>query len=79
MYHSTTPCDGYFNKSLDQGVPIHVIYMDLQKAFDTNPQKHLLYKIEYYGITGNLLRWISGFLSNRRQCVILNGKNLIGN
>ena len=27
--------------------------MDLQKAFDTVPHKRLLYKIEYYGITGN--------------------------
>ena len=61
-------------KSLDQGVPIDVVYMDLQKAFDTVPHKRLLYKIEYYGITGNLLRWIAGFLSNRRQCVVLNGK-----
>ena len=38
------------------------------------PHKRLLYKIEYYGITGNLLRWIAGFLSNRRQCIVLNGK-----
>ena len=66
-------------KSLDQGVPIDVVYMDLQKAFDTVPHKRLLYKIEYYGITGNLLRWIAGFLSNRRQCIVLNGKNLVGN
>ena len=43
-------------KSLDQGVPVDVIYMDLQKAFDTVPHKCLQYKIEYYGITGNLLR-----------------------
>ena len=62
-------------KSLDQGVPIDVVYMDLQKAFDTVPHKRLLYKIEYYGIMGNLLRWIAGFLSNRRQCVVLNGKS----
>ena len=64
-------------KSLDQeneGMPIDVVYMDLQKAFDTVPHKCLLYKIKYYGITGNLLRWIAGFLSNRRQCVVLNGK-----
>ena len=65
-------------KSLDQGVPVDVIYMDLQKAFDTVPHKHLLYKIEYYGNTGNLLRWIAGFLSNSRQCVVLNEKNLVG-
>ena len=77
MHHSSTPCDGYLTKSLDQGVPVYVIYMDLQNAFDNVPQKRLLYKIEYYGITGNLLRWIAGFLYNRRQCVVLNGKNLV--
>ena len=43
-------------KSLDRGVPVDVIYMDLQKAFDSVPHKRLLYKIEHYGITGNLLR-----------------------
>ena len=37
------------------------------------PHKHLLYKIKYYGIIGSLIRWVAGFLSNRRQCVVLNG------
>ena len=50
-------------KSLNQEVPVDVTYMDLQKAFDTVQHKCLLYNIEYYGITGNLLRWIAGFLS----------------
>ena len=36
-----------------------------------------LYKIEYYGITDNLLRSVAGFLSNRKQCVVLNGTNLV--
>lgn len=61
-------------KSLDQGVPIDIVYMDLQKAFDTVLHKRILYKIEYYGITGNILRWIAEFLSNRRRCLVLNGK-----
>ena len=30
-------------KSLDQGVPVDVIYMDLQEAFDIVLHKHLLY------------------------------------
>ena len=68
MHYPVTSCYGYFNK---KGVPVDVIYMDLQKAFDSVPHKRLLYKIEHYGITGNLLR---GFLSNRKQCVVLNGE-----
>ena len=60
--------------------PVDVIYMDLQKDFDSVPHKCLLYKIEHYGITGNLLRWIDGFLSNRRQRVVLYmAKNHVGN
>jgi len=50
-------------KSLDQRIPVDVIYVDLQKAFDSVPHKHLLYKIEYYRITGNLLRWIDGLMA----------------
>ena len=74
MHYTITSCYGYLTKSLDRGVPVDVIYMDLQKAFDSVPHKRLLYKIEHYGITGNLLRWIDGFLSNRRQRVVLNGE-----
>ena len=59
-------------------MPVDIIYMDLLKAFDTVPHKCLIYKIKYYGITGNLLRWSAGFRSNRRQCVVLNGNNLVG-
>ena len=61
-------------KSLDQGVPVDVIYIDLQKAFESVPHKRLLYKIEHYGITGNFLRWIDGFPSNRKQHIVLNGE-----
>ena len=53
-------------KSLDQGVPVDVIYIELQKAFESVPHKRLLYKIEHYGITGNFLRWIDGFPSNKK-------------
>ena len=48
-------------KSLNQVVPVDV-HMDLQKSFDTVLHKRLLYKIEYYEITGILLKWIVGFL-----------------
>ena len=59
--------------SLDQGYPIDVIYFDFRKAFDTVLHARLLLKLKEYGINGNLLCWLHGFLSNRRQRVSING------
>ena len=43
--------------------------IDFQKAFDTVSHSKLLHKLIGYGIQGNLLLWISSFLSNRTQRV----------
>ena len=37
------------------------------------PHKHLLYKLEWYGIRGTINNWISSFLNGRTQCVVLDG------
>ena len=47
--------------------------MDFAKAFDKVPQKRLLYKLKYYGIQGNTLKWIQAFLSDRTQTVVIDG------
>ena len=59
--------------SLDQGYPTDVIYFDFRKTFDMVPHGRLLLKLKEYGINGNLLCWLSGFLSNRKQHVSING------
>ena len=41
------------------------------KAFDCVPHKRLLLKIEKLGITGNVLKWIKSFLSNRLHRVVI--------
>jgi hypothetical protein len=48
-----------------------VVYIDFSKAFDSIVPSKLLFKLELYGITGNLLKWIRGFLTNRKQCVVI--------
>jgi len=48
-----------------------IIIMDFAKAFDKVSHKHLLYKLEYYGITCNAHKWISDFLTQRTQTVVL--------
>ena len=58
---------------LDEGKYVDVIYFDFAKAFDSVPHQRLLVKIKSYGIDGKVFNWISSFLNNRRQRVVLNG------
>lgn len=61
-----------WSEILDQGGSLDVIYMDFMKAFDKVPHRRLIYKIEKYGIKKNALGWISSFLNNRTQQVVMN-------
>ena len=60
-------------EAIADGDVIDVIYFDFAKAFDTVPHRRLLRKVESYGINGSILKWINGFLRNRRQTVKVNG------
>ena len=59
----------------DLGEQIDHILFDFSKAFDKVPHERLLYKAEYYGISGSTLWWIRDFLSSRNQRVIVDGKS----
>jgi len=43
----------------------NVLYFNFKKAFDSVSHLKLLNKLQAYGIVGNLLAWISDFLSSR--------------
>ena len=43
--------------------------MNFMKSFDKVPYAGLQKKLESYGIGGNLLKWISSFVTGRRQRV----------
>jgi hypothetical protein len=47
------------------------IFCDLQKAFDCANHKILETKLEFYGITGSVLKLIKSYLEGRYQTVIL--------
>ena len=51
-----------------------VIIMGFAKAFDKVPHRRLLYKLGYYGIRGSTHKWISLWLSERSQKVVLDGQ-----
>ena len=61
---------------IDRGCPMDVIYLDFQKAFDKVPQKRLLVKLAAHGITGNVLKWIENWLSNRKPEIVLKAAEL---
>ena len=50
------------------------IFLDLSKAFDKVWHQVRLFKLESFGIRGNLLNLLENYLSNRFQRVLLNGK-----
>jgi len=58
---------------IDEGNPVDVIYLDFSKAFDKVPKARLLEKIRARHIQGNIIKWISCWLTNRKQRVVLNG------
>ena len=53
---------------------IDVIIMDFAKAFDKVPHRMLLYKLDNYGIRGSTHKWITSWLSERSQKVVLDGQ-----
>ena len=67
-------CLDIWTKILDSGSVMDAVYLDFSKAFDSVPHQRLCTKLAACGIEGNILRWITNFLSNRRQRVVVNGK-----
>ena len=50
---------------------IDVAILDFSKAFDMVPHAGLLGKLEHYGIDSKILPWITNFLNNRKQRVVV--------
>jgi len=56
-------------RNLDRRIQIDIISLDFAKAFDTVPH---LYKLDWYGIRGKVHIWITSFLTNRIQSMVVN-------
>ena len=59
--------------SVESGVPVDVDYLDFAKAFVKVPVERLLKKVRAHGIRGKLYNWISAWLKECWQHVVLNG------
>ena len=60
-------------RNLDKGIQTDVAILDLSKAFDKVPHDKLLFKLDAYGIRGQLQDWIRSFLTKRNMRVIVEG------
>jgi len=57
----------------DINVQLDLAFLDFSKAFDTVAHNRLLGKLHHYGIDGNIHHWLSSFLKNRSQSVVVDG------
>lgn len=55
--------------AINDGRSVEIIFFDLSKAFDKVPHTKLLRKLEYFGIRGQLLKWLSSYLRDRHMTV----------
>jgi ribonuclease P/MRP protein subunit RPP40 len=57
----------------DKKLQVDTAILDFSKAFDTVPHNKLLYKLDNYGVSRQVLQWIKEFLTRRTQQVLVEG------
>ena len=62
-----------WTEMMDDQIPFDTVYLDFSKAFDSVPHQRLLKKLNSYGISGNVHKWIQDFLTSRKQFVSVEG------
>ena len=50
-----------------------MFYLDFSKAYDRVSHQLHLVKLKAHGINGKILKWIESWVSDRKQCGVLNG------
>ncbi len=73
--HSTVtsllPVTDRWLMNIDKGLVTGVVFIDLQKAFDTVDVNILLAKLPSFDITGMEHKWFKGNLSGRSQLMVI--------
>ena len=59
------------SKSLE----VRAVFLDISKAFDKVWHEGLIFKLKQNGVSGSMLMFYQNYLSNRKQCVVLNGSH----
>jgi hypothetical protein len=64
-------CLDFITAQLVEGHLVDELLLDYEKAFDTVPHRGIVVKLDAYGVDGKIKSWISEFLSERRQRVVI--------
>ena len=71
--HAISDLHNEILSGIDEKLNVCCIFLDLVKAFDTVDHKILSQKLNCYGIRGVSFQLIQTFLTNRKQCTVVNG------
>ena len=71
--HAIISMTEHIRNLLDNGEYVCGIFVDLEKAFDTVHHEILCEKIKAYGLHGKINDLLKSYLTNRKQCVSING------
>ena len=63
----------YMKSEQDRGNLIGMVFLDLQKAFDTVDHNILLQKLEALGLRKPAANWFKAYLFDKQQCVDIGG------
>ena len=75
--HSTSTCladvTNTLLKNIDDGQLTGLVFLDLEKAFDTLDHRLLLDKLTALGFSKVSVQWFNAYLTDRLQSVVVNG------
>ena len=60
-------------QQLDLGYNVCTVYFDLRKTFDSVPHRPLLQKLLDIQLNPYIVQWVSSYLTNRSQLVVVEG------
>ena len=61
------------NSILDNSGQVDMVYLDFSKAFDSVSHDLLIHKLSSFGFHSDLTNWFRGYLTGRRQRVVVDG------
>ena len=65
--HATLDLKEYVLENMENKEVLAILFIDMQKAFDTVNHEILLHKLNHYGIRGKVYKLLSSYLTGRKQ------------